>query len=150
MWVGGDWTVTVYAPLNDSTWMGWNPEQPDTLKKRVNAQGALRYARLLSGGGRVLFGATGRQDSTVTRTGQVTSFAHDADGLSTITMPGGAVYSFFYFGGPRPRLGRVELNRGGVQRAVEIANGNGDPRIHGILDPDGSPLEAPSASPGAA
>lgn len=135
-WVDGQGNVALYGTVNDSTWVAWNAERPDTLKKRLTA-GVPRYVRLLPGGARVVFGATGTMDSTVNRLGQVTSFAYTGGALSSITVPGGAVYNFYYFGAPRPRLARVELNRGGVQRAVEIANGNGDPRIHGILDPDG-------------
>ncbi|HET7464624.1 MAG TPA: hypothetical protein VFJ82_25505, partial [Longimicrobium sp.] len=147
LWVSGDGSVLVYLPLNDSTWMAWNPERPDTLKKRLNAQGATRYVRLLPGGARVVFGATGTQDSTVDRTGQATSFAYGANGLSTITVPGGAVYTFEYASGTRPRLARVRLDRDTARRTVEIGNPDGDPRIRSIQDPDGALTSFDYASP---
>jgi RHS repeat-associated protein len=138
LWVSGDGSAGVYWALNDSTWVAWNPERPDTLKRRVNAQGVPRYVRLLPGGTRLVFGPAGTQDSAVSRVGQTTSFAYGASGLSTITVPGGAVYTFEYGGATRPRLWRVRLDRDTVRRTVEIGTQDGDPRIRGITDPDGA------------
>jgi len=91
LWVGGDGSAQVYAVVNDSTWVAPNPERPDTLRKRTNAQGAIRYVRLLPGGVHVVFGTSGAQDSTVNRLGQLTRFHYGTNGLDSISTPGAAV-----------------------------------------------------------
>jgi RHS repeat-associated protein len=138
LWVGGDGSTGVYVPLTDSTWVAWNTERPDTLKKRVNAQSTTRFVRLLPGGARVVFGASGTHDSTVTRTGDVTAFAYGPHGLASITVPGGAAYTFQYFTvDGRTRVWYIWLNSGTEQRMVMFGPHNGDPRVFAIQDADG-------------
>ncbi|HEU4559416.1 MAG TPA: RHS repeat-associated core domain-containing protein [Longimicrobium sp.] len=136
-WVDGQGNMALYGGMNDSTYVAWNGERPDTLKKRVNSQGLTRWVRLLPGGARVVFSATGTMDSTVNRLGQATVFTYSGSTLSTITVPGGAVYTFEYGATARPRLWRVRLNHGGAQRAVELDQ-DADPRIRNLRDPDGA------------
>jgi hypothetical protein len=74
LWVGGDGSARVYTYANDTTWVGANLERPDTLKRRVNAQGVWRYARLLPDGGRIVFrndaGSASAAGATAAATGR--------------------------------------------------------------------------------
>ena len=138
LWIGGDGSAQVYAVVNDSTWVAPNPEHPDTLRKRTDAQGTIRYVRLLPGGVHVVFGTSGTQDSTINRLGQLTRFYYTT-GLDSIKTPGGAMYRFDYgTTGGVTKLRRVRLTSGATLRTVEIGAQDADPRIRTIQDPDGS------------
>jgi RHS repeat-associated protein len=144
LWVGGDGSARAYTYVNDSTWVNAAFERQDTIKRRVNTAGINRYVRLLHEGGRVVFGSTGYQDSTVSRVGEITRFQYSADAptrLTSITLPRGAEYHFEYGAAPTVRLRTVRLQQGGQQRIVQMHPQNGDLRISSITDPDGSTVE---------
>jgi RHS repeat-associated protein len=139
LWVGGDGSAQLFNTVNDSTWVAPNPERPDTIRKRTNGSGAIRYVRLLPGGVHVVFGTTGVQDSTVNRLGQLTRFYYGTNGLDSIKTPGAAVYHFDYgTSGGTTKLWQVRLVSGGTTRTVIVGAQDADPRIRTIRDPDNS------------
>ncbi|HZG43849.1 MAG TPA: hypothetical protein VEY93_12860, partial [Longimicrobium sp.] len=113
-------------------WGAPSLDRPDTLKRAGTG-----WVRLVGGGVRVHFDATGRHDSTVSRLKHQTAFRYDSAGrLETITIPQAAAAQGFAFRyGADRRLDRVESpGIGGVARVTTIHRAG--PRVDSIADPD--------------
>lgn len=130
MWIDGDGSVRRYAADGPDKWRAPSVTRRDSL---VRDAGGTGFARFLSGGTRVVFDAQGRHVKTVNRLGRETVFGYDPSGrLSTITVPGGKIYTFLYGSSVIREIDAP--GEGNTSRATTFASSSG--RIAAITDPD--------------
>jgi RHS repeat-associated protein len=133
LWVGGDGSTRRYTNAGGgNVWGAPSLDRPDSIKKTTTG-----WERILGGGVKVEFDATGRHVATVNRLTHRTEFRYDTAGrVQAVTMPQAATgqkFAFHYDG--EGRLERAEspgLN--GVPRITRLHRDG--LRVDSITDPD--------------
>ncbi|HET8655017.1 MAG TPA: PKD domain-containing protein [Longimicrobiaceae bacterium] len=105
LWVGGDGSARVYRKVSDTLWVAPSVDRPDVLISPAGAPDSAKYIRLLPGGTRVEFSASGLHRATVDRLGYRTEFQYQAGAADSVlrlievpTRTGSIVYGFTYLG----------------------------------------------------
>lgn len=138
LWIGGDGSFRVYAPVSANVWVAPALTRPDTLK-----YDGTYFTRVLPGGDTVRFNAAGSHIATTNRLGQRTSFSYNSGRLSAIALPvpAGAParsYAFTYdAAGKLDEITAPAVTTAGntTERITDVTVSGG--RMAEIMDPGG-------------
>jgi RHS repeat-associated protein len=86
LWVGGDGSARVFAPVDNVIYVAANHATADTIRKVANIAG-VGFERRLRDGTRVRFDFDGKHHSTLNRLGHQTGFHWTSGRLSAIGLP---------------------------------------------------------------
>ncbi|HEU4557105.1 MAG TPA: RHS repeat-associated core domain-containing protein [Longimicrobium sp.] len=137
LWVGGDGSARVYAPVATGRWASAEPDAPDTITSEavsVHGGGTIPgFVRHLPGKGQVAFDGLGIHIYTRNRLGHTTWFSYDAAGRLALlglpaAVPGDLTYHYiFNYNSAAGTLGEVVapyLAAAGDRRTVLTATGS--------------------------